>query len=112
MIYIAFPPCSLDALGRDGSSIIGIDGNPSGPEEVLGLWRDCFWTDGFYRPGFAGHGGAHTASWASTARRRTQSGIRAGSAALRQRSCPQQSDFQPDRFCPVRLFPFGVSGIN
>ena len=38
--------------------VIGIDGNLSDPEEVLGVRCDCFGPDGFHGPVPAGCGGS------------------------------------------------------
>lgn len=50
-------PYPLGALGGDGSGVIGIDSHPADPEEVLGVWRDCFGAGGFHGPVPAGCGG-------------------------------------------------------
>ena len=47
----------MGTLGGDGSGVIGIDSNPSDPEEVLGVWRGCDGPDGFHGPVCAGCGG-------------------------------------------------------
>ena len=46
----------MDALGGDGRGIIGIGSPPSDPEEVPGVWRDCFGADGFHGPVPTGYG--------------------------------------------------------
>ena len=47
----------MDRGGGDGSGVIGIDSNPSYPEEVPGIWRGCDGPDGFRGPVCAGCGG-------------------------------------------------------
>ena len=44
-------------MGNDGFGVIGIDRNPSDPEEVPGVWRGCDRPDGFYGPVCSGCGG-------------------------------------------------------
>ena len=58
----------------DGDIGIGGDGMSLDSEEVLGVWRDCFWGDGFYVPVPAGYGGPDP----DRGRGGTQDGVRPG----------------------------------
>ena len=55
----------MRALGGDGRGVIGIDNTPSDPEELLGVWRDCFGPDGFH--GLVPGGQRHVESIANIA---------------------------------------------
>ena len=55
--YSKLPPMQIGELVDYWFTVIGIDSHPSDPEEVLGVWRDCFGADGFHGPVPAGYGG-------------------------------------------------------